>query len=73
MFHHGEQFFIFIPKKKFALSFVLSFGRRVHFRGQKVNFWQKKFPPKNRNSKNSKKKSPFLGRLYDGIHFRVYC
>jgi hypothetical protein len=32
MFHHRDKFFIFIPKKKFASSFVLSFGHRVHFR-----------------------------------------
>jgi hypothetical protein len=30
---------------------MLSFGPRVHFRGQKLTFWQKKNPPKNRNSK----------------------
>jgi hypothetical protein len=34
---------------------VLSFGRNVHFRGQKVNFWQKKILPKNKNSKIQKK------------------
>jgi hypothetical protein len=28
--------------------FILSVGPRVHFRGQKLTFWQKQNPPKNR-------------------------
>jgi hypothetical protein len=28
--------------------FILSFGIRVHFQGQKLTFWQKKIRPKNR-------------------------
>jgi hypothetical protein len=36
--------FYFHTKKNILLyRFILSFGPRVHFRGKKLTFWQKKF------------------------------
>jgi hypothetical protein len=43
----GTKLFILTLKKKYGyILFLLSFGPRVHFRGKKLIFWQKKIPPK---------------------------
>jgi hypothetical protein len=52
----GTKLFIFILKKISLYSFLLSFGPRVHFRGQKLIFWQKKNPPKKRRPPSQKNK-----------------
>jgi hypothetical protein len=42
--------FYFHTKKNCFIYFVLCFGPRVHFRGQKLTFRQKNLLPKNRKS-----------------------
>jgi hypothetical protein len=60
----GTKLFYFYTKKNtFHYYFILSLGPRVHFRGQKLIFWQKKSPPKNKIQKNAppkNKRSPSL-------------
>jgi hypothetical protein len=52
----GAKLFIFTPpKKKIASSFLPSFGPRVHFRGQKLEFLQKKLKNKKLPLKKKKK------------------
>jgi hypothetical protein len=52
----GTKLFIFtLKKKKLFYYFLLSFGHRVHFRGQKLIFGKKKFHPKNRRPPPSQK------------------
>jgi hypothetical protein len=46
----GTKHFIFTLKKNCFIYFVLCFGPRVHFRGQKLTFRQKNLLPKNRKS-----------------------
>jgi hypothetical protein len=42
----NKTFYFYTKKKYHLFLFLLSFGPRVHFRGQKLTFWQKKIPPK---------------------------
>jgi hypothetical protein len=42
----NKTFYFYTKKKYHFILFLLSFGPRVHFRGQKLIFWQKKIPPK---------------------------
>jgi hypothetical protein len=41
----GTKRLIFTQKKLLFYFFLLSFGPKVHFRGQKMTFWQKKIRP----------------------------
>jgi hypothetical protein len=62
----NKTFYFQTKKKLLHYYFILSFGPRVHFRGQKLTFWQKKSPPKKfKNSKIQKfKNSKILTTLF---------
>jgi hypothetical protein len=60
----NKTFYFQTKKKILHYYFILSFGPRVHFRGQKLTFWQKKSPPKNRRPPPSLKFKNFNYPFY---------
>jgi hypothetical protein len=57
----NKTFYFHTKKKYYFFLFLLSFGPRVHFRGQKLIFWQKKIRPKREDLllKKNKNTTPF--------------